>query len=209
MKAVAAEFLGTFWLVFIGCGSVVLFEVYPGFPNVGIAIGFGVAVCSAILLFGKASGAHINPAVSLLFLIKKEMTLGLFGTYLAAQLLGAAVASLFLDGLFPGTSLGVTLPAGSWQVSFGIELVFTALLGLGILLLRHRVSLWQLALAIGTLIGLEAYFGGPISGASMNPARSFGPSLIAGNWDAHSLYWLAPMLGMLLAHVTFQILPKK
>ncbi|MFT6718463.1 MAG: glycerol uptake facilitator-like aquaporin, partial [Sphingobacteriales bacterium] len=154
-------------------------------------------------------GAHINPAVSFLFLLKKEMTFRLFGIYLVAQLLGAAVASLLLDLLFPNTGLGVTLPAGSWEVSFGVEFIFTAFLGLGILILRHRVHLWQLAIAIGTLIGLEAYFGGPISGASMNPARSFGPSLISGNWQVHWMYWLAPIFGIAVSHFIIQISSKK
>jgi len=165
----AAELLATFGLVFFGTGAVV---TEAGRLGVGLVFGFVVV--------------HMNPAVSIALLGRKA------GPHVAAQLAGAALASLVLKVLFPqSASLGATVPAGPVWQSFVLELVMTYFL--------MRTVLGGDVHAIGLVVAVEAIMGGPVSGASMNPARSFGPALLSGAWTAHWVYWTAPIAGALLA----------
>ena len=198
-KKIVAEFVGTFFLVLIGTGSIVLNEKYNGFLGViGIAIAFGAIVTTMILLFGKTSGAHINPAVTLGFTIlgvfpKKDLP-----TYVTSQLSGAAFASLLIHFFYPSNqNLGNTIPSGSLMESFILETVLTFILMLVILIVSngYKESGYIPAIAIGLVVFLEANFAGPICGASMNPARTFGPALVSGNLYYLWIYILAPIIG--------------
>ncbi len=130
--------------------------------------------------------------------------------YIAAQLWGAVLASSLVKLCFGSTTnLGATLPLqGNWQQAFGLELVMTFVLMLVICgsALHPKAIRSMAGLAIGLTVGLEAALGGPISGASMNPARSFAPALVSGIWTAHWVYWLAPILGAWLAALLWTVL---
>lgn len=188
-----AELLGTFMLVFFGPGAAVVQAQTGALGHLGVAAVFGLVVTAAIAAFAPISGAHINPAatfaLTLAGLFPKQRAL----PYLLAQLAGAALAGFLLLLLFGmNGKVGVTVPAGSVAQAFLLETVLTFFL----LLVALRSGLpW----IVGGVVALEAAMGGPITGASMNPARSFGPALASGVWTAHWLYWLAPLLGAALA----------
>ena len=201
MKKYLAELIGTFALVLIGTGSMVLNEVYQTVGHLGISFSWGIVVTIMILLFGKISGAHINPAVSISFAATKLFDKKELLHYLFAQIIGAILASLLLLILFPSSKLlGSTLPAGTWQQSFIIEFFLTFLLMLNILVFGQNKYLKKYtALIVGLTVGLEAYFAGPYTGASMNPARSMAPAIVSGNTQHLWLYIVATTLGALLA----------
>jgi aquaporin Z len=197
-----AEALGTFALVFAGTGAIVINQVSGGaVTHVGIALTFGLVVLAMIQTFGDVSGAHLNPAVSLALAVSGRFSWQQVPGYMMAQIGGAVIASGLLRGLFPqAVTLGATLPAGPPYQSFGLELVLTALLMLTILSVSSGApeKRTTAALAIGSVIGLEALFAGPISGASMNPARSLAPALLSGSLEHLWIYLTAPVLGALL-----------
>ena len=198
-----AEFLGTFILVFAGTGAMVVNEISDGvIGHAGIALTFGLVVAAMIYTFGDVSGAHLNPAVSIGFVLAGRLPAAdLFG-YIASQLLGALCASGMLKLLFPeNKSLGMTLPSGGVTQSFFLEIILTAIMMLTILSVSYGAKEKGItaAIAIGSVVGLEAMFAGPISGASMNPARSLGPALVSGNFTHIWLYPLATVLGAILA----------
>ncbi len=203
-QEVLAEAIGTFTLVFAGTGAVMVNEVSKGaVTHVGISFVFGAVVAALIYSIGHLSGAHFNPAVTLAF-----WTSGFFPKrrvlpYILAQSIGAIAASATLRiSLGKVGNLGATLPLNNnWLQSFVLETLLTFILmfvifGSG---LDRRAPIGFAGLAIGLTVGLEAMFMGPITGASMNPARSLGPALIAGIWQHHWVYWLAPILGTQLA----------
>ena len=182
-----AEFIGTFALVFAGCGAIVIDTLSHGqLTHVGVAISFGLVIAVMIYAIGHISGAHMNPAVTLAFALARHFPFVRIPLYWTAQLLGAAAAALVLR-LFCGNvaHLGTTLPSGSDGQSFGLEIVLTSFLMLVIMAVAtdHRAVGQAAAIAIGGTVLLDAMFGGPISGASMNLARSFGPALISGTWQ--------------------------
>ncbi len=192
-RALLAESLGTFALVFFGAGATVVDAQTEVLGHLGVAVVFGLVVAAIVSTFGPISGAHINPAATLALVLSKRFKPALALPYIAAQLVGASLGAFLLLALFGNKSnLGVTIPAESLAQSFVLEVVMTFFL----LLVALRTNL---AWAIGAVVGLEAAMGGPISGASMNPARSFGPALASGIWTAHWIYWLAPLLGAALA----------
>ena len=199
MKRLTAEFIGTFALVFAGTGAIVINEVSGGaVTHVGVALTFGLVVLAMIYTFGDVSGAHLNPAVTVGFWTARRMPARDVATYVLAQALGAVAASALLRWLFPESKLlGATLPAGAEAQSFVLEAILTFLLMLTILNVSTGAKEKGITagIAVGALIGLEAMFGGPISGASMNPARSFGPALVAGHWEHLWLYLVAPTVG--------------
>ena len=211
-----AEVAGTFGLVFFGAGAATVdFATDGSLGRVGIGLTFGLAVMAMVLAFGRISGAHINPAVTVGLWAAGEFPARRIPGYVLAQLVGALIAAATLHGLFRNTGgeLGSTAPAGTWEQSFGLELVLTFLLMYGILAVAHqrgpdqkRASLPMVAVVAGAIVGLEATFAGGISGASMNPARSFGPGAIAWFWDHHWIYWVAPVLGALLAAILHLLL---
>jgi MIP family channel proteins len=192
-RTLCAEAIGTFALVFFGPGAAVVNAQTGELGHIGVALVFGLTVTVVIAALAPISGAHINPASTFALTLAGKFPLARVLPYIAAQLAGASLAAFLLLALF-GTegNLGVTVPAGSVAQAFALELVMTFFL----LLVALRSGLpW----AVGGIVALEAAMGGPVTGASMNPARSFGPALASGIWTAHWLYWLAPLLGGALA----------
>ena len=203
MKRLLAEFLGTFFLVFAGTGAIVINQATGGvIGHMGIALTFGMVVLAMIYTFGDISGAHLNPAVTLGFAAARRFPWKDVPAYVGAQLAGAFAASGLLKLLFPGPgTLGATLPAGGASQSFILEVVLTAVLMLVILSVSTGAKEKGITagIAIGAVVGLEAMFAGPISGASMNPARSLAPALVSGHVEHLWLYPAATILGALLA----------
>jgi aquaporin Z len=206
-RAALAEALGTFALVFAGTGAVVVEAQTGALGHVGVALTFGLVVMAAIYAVGEVSGAHINPAVTVAFWASGRFPGARVVPYALAQVTGALVASGFLRGLFPdATTLGQTVPAGTALQSLGLEAVLTFLLMfviLGVAVGAREVGLLA-GVAIGGTVAFEALMGGPVSGASMNPARSLGPALVGavtgpGDLSALWVYLVGPTLGALLA----------
>ena len=209
MQKLAAEAVGTFGLVFAGTGAVVVdAETGGGVGHVGIGLTFGLIIMVMIYAVGHVSGAHFNPAVTLAFAVGRHFPWPLVPRYWAAQLLGGVLASLTLRGLFGEVAhLGATLPAGAAGRSFVLELVLTFLLMFVITAVATDVRAvgQAAAIAIGGTIGLEALFAGPISGASMNPARSLAPALVSWTWDHQWLYVAGPALGAVVRVLVYQV----
>jgi aquaporin NIP len=203
VNKLAAEFFGTFALVFAGTGAIVINDVTGGaVTHIGIALTFGLVVLAMIYTVGDISGAHLNPAVTVGFFAAGRCGLKTVPGYIASQLLGATAASLLLRFLFPqNATLGITLPAGSVMQSFILEAVLTFILMWVILSVSTGAKEKGITagIAVGSVIGLEAMFAGPICGASMNPARSFGPALVSMHFQNVWIYLVAPALGALIA----------
>jgi aquaporin Z len=202
-RKLSAEFLGTFFLVFAGTGAIAVDSVSGGvIGHVGIALTFGLVVFAMIQTFGDISGAHLNPAVTIAFAASGRFTWKSVPTYIMAQFLGAIAASGLLRLMLPtATTLGQTVPKAGIGVVFVFEALMTAFLMATILRVSHgaREKGITAGLSIGAVVALEALFGGSISGASMNPARSLGPAVTVGNLSTLWLYCCAPTLGALLA----------
>lgn len=201
MNRLLAETVGTFALVFAGTGAIVTNDVAGGVTHVGIALTFGLIVMAMIYAVGNVSGAHLNPAVTIGFLIAGRFERGRVLPYIAAQLFGAMLASGLLRLLFIHPTLGTTLPAGPWWQTFVLETVLTFLLMFTILCVAtgSKEQGVMAGAAIGSVVALEAMFAGPISGASMNPARSLAPALVSGNFQYLWMYLVAPVVGAIVA----------
>jgi len=199
MKKYIAELLGTYALVFAGTGAIIIDQqTHGGIGHAGVAITFGLVVMSMIYAFGDISGAHLNPAVSIAFTIAKKFPAKELLPYVISQSAGAFMASLTLKLLFPASEyLGATLPAGSDMQSFVLELILTFFLMLVIINVAKGSKEQGMfaGLAIGSVVGLEAMFAGPICGASMNPARSFAPAIISGHTEHLWIYIAATIAG--------------
>jgi len=203
-----AELIATFFLVFAGCGAIVIDMASGGaVTHVGVALSFGLVVMTMIYAVGDVSGAHLNPAVTIGFAVSGRFAWSAVPGYIVSQVLGAVAAAALLRVLFPASMyesvahLGVTLPAGPWWQSFVLEVVLTLFLMLVILVVATGAKEKGLiaAIAIGGTVGLEAMFAGPICGASMNPARSLGPALLTPELNHLWIYLTAPVLGAVLA----------
>ncbi len=213
MKKYIAEYLATFALIICGTGAVVVSQEMPGFAfNGGVALAFGLIVMLMILIFGKLSGANMNPVVSITLACLKMHTFKDAFFYTLFQAAGALSASFTLHFLFPANKgLGGTSPAGTAMQSFLLEIFLTFILILAVLLLSgtsHKIKDFA-AVIIGAIVGLEAYFAGPICGASMNPIRSLAPALVAHQLQHLWVYLLGPSVGAFLAAVIWVLLFKK
>ena len=207
VRCLAAEAIGTFALVFAGCGAIMVDAETRELGHVGVAISFGLVIMFGIYAVGHISGAHFNPAVTFAFALTRHFPWRRAALYWSAQLVGALVAAALLRAsLGDIANVGATLPSGSQAQSFLWELVLSAFLMFVILAVATdtRAVGEAAAIAIGGTVLLDAMFGGPISGASMNPARSTGPALVSGNLHALWLYIVAPVLGASLGAVAYQ-----
>ncbi|MEL6810373.1 MAG: MIP family channel protein [Bacteroidota bacterium] len=209
MKRYIAEAIGTFALVFCGTGAIIINEFTQGtVTHPGIAVTFGLIVMGMIYAFGDISGAHINPAVTIAFAYAKKFPWKEVPAYCIAQLLGAFVASGILLFLFPENELlGSTLPQIDVLRVFVLEVLLTFFLMLVIInVSTGSKEIGVIAgIAIGAIVGLEALFAGPITGASMNPARSMAPAVVSGHLEHLWIYILAPVVGALLAVVSCKL----
>ena len=198
-----AEFIGTFCLVFAGTGAIVINDISNGvITHMGIAITFGLVVLAMIYAVGEISGAHLNPAVTFGFWASGRLPASDIPGYVVSQTGGAFLASAALKFLFPGhANLGATLPSGTAGQSFVLEIILTAILMFVILNVSTGAKEKGITagIAVGAVIALEAMFAGPISGASMNPARSLAPAVVGGNLQHIWVYLAAPCLGALVA----------
>jgi MIP family channel proteins len=206
-RRLAAEAIGTFALVFAGCGAIMVDAKTHQLGHIGVAITFGLVIMFGIYAVGHISGAHFNPGVTFAFALSRHFPWSRALGYWGAQLTGALTAAALLRAsLGNQADVGATLPSGSQGQAFLWELVLTFFLMFVIMAVATdtRAVGEAAAIAIGGTVGLDAMFGGPISGASMNPARSIGPALVSGNLHALWLYILAPILGASLAALAYQ-----
>lgn len=193
-----AEAIGTFCLVFAGTGAIIVNDEFGGtVTHLGIALTFGLVVMAMIYAVGETSGAHLNPAVTVGFWLSRRFPAKAVGPYIGSQIIGAIAASLLLSFMFSHETLGATKPAGPVSQSFLLEAVMTAMLMFVILgVATGAKEKGVLAgVAIGGVIAFEALFGGPVSGASMNPARSLAPAIVSGRFEHLWIYLVAPLLG--------------
>jgi aquaporin NIP len=199
MRKLAAELFGTFALVFAGTGAIVINDVSGGtVSHVGIAFTFGLIVLAMIYALGDVSGCHLNPAVTLGFFASRRLEGRWVVPYIVSQCLGAILASVTLRLMFPShATLGATIPAGSEFQSFVLEFILTLILMFVILSVStgSKEKGVMAGVAVGSVIALEALFAGPISGASMNPARSLAPALVSLRLGSVWIYLAAPVLG--------------
>jgi aquaporin NIP len=209
-RRAAAEGLATFALVFAGCGAIVASSQYPGtLGNLGEALVFGLVIMVMVYATGHLSGAHINPAVTVAFTITRHFPARAAFAYIAAQLIGATLAALSLLAVWTSepAELGATVPS----VGVGSALVYEALLSAFLMFVIMAVATdtravgAAAAIAIGGTVGLDALFGGPVTGASMNPARSFGPALASGQRHEFWIYVVGPVLGTVLGALAYQV----
>ena len=204
-----AEFIGTFTLVFAGCGAIMVDAKTHALGHIGVAFSFGLVIMVMIYAVGHISGAHFNAAVTFAFALTRHFPWSRAVGYWCAQLLGALAAAALLRGSL-GTiaHVGATLPSGSQGQSFLWDLVLSFFLMFVIMAVATdtRAVGEAAAIAIGGTIGLDAMFGGPISGASMNPMRSLGPAIVSGDLHALWLYILAPILGTSLGALGYQFI---
>jgi len=207
MKRELAEFFGTFVMVAVGTGAVAL-----GASLLGVSLAFGCAVGGMIMLFGKVSGAHFNPVVSIAFALHGKLEKRKLLNFVAAQCLGATAGALLVF-LINDEVAGMTLPKESLSTGlvFAIEIGITFILMFTILRAPCLVgtSIPRIAVLVGATVGINAYFFGPMTGASMNPARTLGPAWVAGNGEYLWLYLLGPVLGGLLALAIHKSVPTK
>jgi len=209
VRRAASEALAAFALVFAGCGAIVANAQYDGaLGAVGVSIVFGLIIMVMIYATGHLSGAHINPAVTIAFTLSRHFPARDAAAYVAAQLIGAVLAALALLAVWPDQpgDLGATVPTVGAGSAFVYELVLTAFLMFVIMAVATdtRAVGAAAAIAIGGTVGLDALFGGPVTGASMNPARSFGPALVTGEWSDFWLYVVGPLAGAALGTFAYQ-----
>jgi MIP family channel proteins len=206
-----AECLAAFALVFAGCGAIVTDATRDGaLGATGVAAVFGLVIMVMIYATGHLSGAHINPAVTIAFTLTRHFPVRDAAAYVAAQLVGATAGALLLLAAWSDkpAALGATVPSVGAGTALLYEVVLSALLMFVIVAVATdtRAVGAAAAIAIGGTVALDALFGGPLTGASMNPARSFGPALAAGEWRDFWIYALGPVLGATLGAGAYEII---
>ena len=213
MKKYISEFIGTFSMIFCGTGAMTVNEVTGGdVTHVGIAITWGLIVMAMIYAFGETSGAHFNPAVTIAFAYAKKFAWKEVPKYIIAQVLGAFAASLILCYLFPTSEyLGATISTVDVGRAFVMELLLTFFLMVVIInVFTGSKEIGIIAgIAVGAVVLLEAMFAGPITNASMNPARSIAPAIVAGKMQHLWMYILAPILGAILAVISCKLVKEE
>lgn len=206
--ALLSEAIGAFALVFAGCGAIMVDAKTGALGQTGVAISFGLVIMAMVYATGHVSGAHLNPAVSVAFALTRHFPWPRVAAYVGAQVAGALTAAAILRAsLGDVASVGATLPSGSDGQAFLWELVLTFFLMFVIMAVATdtRAVGEAAALAIGGTVGLDAMFGGPVTGASMNPARSLGPAVVSGELGSLWLYVLAPLAGAALGAFAYQL----
>jgi aquaporin NIP len=207
LRALVAEAIGTFALVFGGCGAIMVDAKTQELGHVGVAISFGLVIMFGIYAVGHISGAHFNPAVTFAFALTRHFPWPRAVAYWGAQFVGAVCAAALLRASLGNIAhVGATFPSGSQGQAFLWELVMSAFLMFVILAVATdtRAVGEAAAIAIGGTILLDAMFGGPITGASMNPARSLAPGIVSGDLHAIWVYILAPIAGASLGGLAYQ-----
>jgi MIP family channel proteins len=209
-RRAAAEGFAAFALVFAGCGAIVADDRYDGaLGAVGVSLVFGLVIMAMIYATGHLSGAHINPAVTVAFTLTRHFAVRDAAAYVAAQLAGGAVGALALLAVWTDApaQLGATVPSVPAGSALLYEVVLTAFLMFVIIAVATdtRAVGAAAAIAIGGTVALDALFGGPVTGASMNPARSFGPALAAGEWSDFWIYVAGPFTGAALGAFAYQL----
>ena len=215
-RSLVAEFLGTFFLCFAGIAAIVSTgaPINSGAGLVGIALAHGLALSVAVNAFGGISGAHFNPAVTIGFLSTGRIRPPAAAAYIVSQLIGASVAAAACLFIFPreavdGAKLGIPLP-GAWATTGVVllaefimtYLLMTAIYGTAVDERGRAVKIG--GFGIGLTVTFDILAGGQVTGASMNPARSFGPALMYGFWDWHWAYWIAPPAGAIVAALVYE-----
>jgi aquaporin NIP len=208
-RRAAAEGLAAFALVFAGCGAIVADDVYGGALGVvGVALVFGLVIMAMVYATGHLSGAHINPAVTIAFALTRHFPAREAASYIVAQLAGAVAAAFLLLAVWPErpADLGATVPSVGPGSALVYEVVMTAFLMFVIMAVATdaRAVGAAAAIAIGATVGLDALFGGVVTGASMNPARSIGPALAAGTWTDIWIYVAGPAIGAAVGAFAYQ-----
>jgi MIP family channel proteins len=211
LRRSVAEGIAAFALVFAGCGAVVANATHQdALGAVGVSLVFGLVIMVMIYATGHLSGAHINPAVTIAFTLTRHFPGRDAVAYIAAQLLGAAAGAFLLLAAWSSkpANLGSTVPSVGTGTAFLYEVVLTAFLMFVIIAVATdtRAVGAAAAIAIGGTVGLDALFGGPITGASMNPARSFGPALASGTWTDFWIYVAGPVLGAAVGAFAYQFI---
>ena len=213
MRRYAAEFIGTFVLVALGPGAVMVSASTHAFGAVGVALAFGLAVTLVVAATGHVGGAHINPAVTLALWSVRRFPAREVPAYIAAQCIGAIAASAVLAWLLgPVGNFGATVPAISIGRAFAVEAGYTAILGIVIMgvvsnaRVAPSVAPIVAPFAIGATIFAGALVTGPLTGGSFNPARSLGPAIVGGVWTSHWLYWIAPIVGAVVGMNAYAII---
>jgi aquaporin NIP len=210
-RRATAEGLAAFALVFAGCGAVVANHKYNGaLGSVGVSLTFGLIIMVMIYATGHLSGAHINPAVTIAFTLTRHFSPRDAIAYISAQLTGATAGALLLLAVWTDkpAHLGATVPSVAAGSAFAYEAVLSAFLMFVIIAVATdtRAVGAAAAIAIGATVGLDALFGGPVTGASMNPARSFGPALVSGTWTDFWIYVAGPVLGAAVGAFAYQLI---
>ena len=210
IRRAGAEGIGVFTLVFAGCGAIVTEAQHPdSLGTVGIALVFGLVVMAMVYATGHLSGAHLNPAVTVAFVLTRHFPRTEALAYLVAQVAGALAAAGLLVAIWPSTpaALGTTLPTIGAGSALAYEAVLSAFLMFVIMAVATdtRAVGAGAAIAIGGTVGLDALFGGPITGASMNPARSIGPAIASGELHDLWIYIVAPLAGAIVGALGYQL----
>ena len=209
-RRATAEAIGTFFLVLIGPGSAMVDAASGGaIGHVGVSVAFGLVVMGMVFAIGHLSGAHINPAVTIAFWSAGRFPAREVAPYVLAQCGGAAAAAFVLRWVLPEqVAAAATLPAVPVAQALAVEWLLSFVLMFVVMAVAtdERVASGFGGIAVGATVGFDAMMGGPLTGASMNPARSLGPALASGTWEAHWIYWVAPIAAMMVAVRLYDVL---